>query len=322
MKILISGCLGFIGSNLCEYLLENKITVINKIKETYDDIVISEYKILGIDIEKKDTLEILEKYEDFVFFHDDLVTTNVITIEKPDIIIHLGAKTGVRHSVEHPESHVRVNVEGHTHFLKESVDNNVKRFVYASSSSVYGTNIKTPFSEDDKIESIISPYAATKKMGEDMAMLFNKIYGLSVVGLRFFTVYGKRGREDMAPYIFLHNIHNEIPIKKFGDGTSLRDYTYVNDIIEGILLSIFLKGTKICKIYNLGCETPITLNNFIELCEKTVGKKAIIDQHNNQIGDVSVTYADITKAKEELNYVPKTVLEDGLKIMFDWMTKN
>ena len=301
-KILVTGCAGFIGSHTCEFLLKRGGIVIgiDNLNDYYDVTL------------KEKNLEILHKYDNFIFKKDNIYTTKIISEFKPDKIIHLASMAGVRYSLENPLLYETTNIGGFINILEESRKNNVKHIVYASSSSVYGQNTKLPFSESDVIDSCNSPYACSKICMELYAKTYYQLYGLSNIGLRFFTVYGPRGRPDMAPYLFLRSIKNNMTFKKYGDGSSSRDYTYIDDIVNGIISAIDNNNIK-CNIYNLGNSTPVTLNKFIEVCEKVTGKPAQFIQCNNQLGDIPHTCADISKAKKDLNYEPKTSLEDGLR---------
>jgi len=311
-RVLITGCAGFIGSHLCEKILKT-----------------TDYMVYGIDNlndyydvkQKEDNLKILHQYENFHFKCDDIITTTEISNIKPDIVVNIAAMAGVRYSLENPTLYIRTNVEGHVHLMNECVKNKVNHYVYASSSSVYGTNKKIPFSEKDDIEDPNSPYAASKICGEIMAKLYNKLYQLPVIGLRFFTVYGPRGRPDMAPFKFLTKIANEEKFDKYGDGNTFRDYTYIDDIVSGIMGAINNKNNRTCEIYNLGNSHTVTLNEFIKTCEDVTGKTATFNQLPEQPGDVPKTYSDITKAMEDLDYEPKTNLFDGLTNMYDWLKK-
>ena len=198
----------------------------------------------------------------------------------------------------------------------------MKQIVYASSSSVYGLNKKVPFCESDLIESPNSPYACSKMAMELYAKTYHQLYNLNMIGLRFFTVYGPRGRPDMAPYKFLKAIKDGTKFQKYGNGTSSRDYTYVDDIVSGVVAACDNKKRIKCEVYNLGNSSPVSLNEFIELCEKVVDKKANYDQIENQLGDVPHTYADISKAKRDLDYSPKIKLEEGLRLMFKNFSSN
>ena len=308
MKILVTGCAGFIGSHLCERLLVNGHDVIGVDNlNDYYDITLKEYN-----------LSILLPEERFTFIKEDICSSDCINKHKPDKVCHLAAMAGVRYSLSNPEVYIKNNIMGTINLLNQSVVSKVKLFVYASSSSVYGLN-SIPFKEDDCLEKMNSHYAVSKKSVEDFCRLYNQLYNLNVIGLRFFTVYGPSGRPDMAPYKFLKNIMNEKEINVYGDGYSLRDYTYIDDIIDGIILSIENKNNDKSEIYNLGNNNPIILNEFIKVCEKVVGKKAIIKKIENQKGDVPVTLADITKAKQNLGYNPKVKLEDGLRKTYQWI---
>ena len=305
-RILVTGCCGFIGSHVTEYLLDRGDIVlgIDNINDYYDT------------SKKIENLNILQKYDNFEFRKEDICETNIVNEWKPDKICHLASATGVRHSIKNPKSYLKINVEGFIHILEQAKNNNIKQIVYASSSSVYGINKKLPFSELDPIETCNSPYATSKMAMELYAKTYSQLYNLNIIGLRFFTVYGPRGRPDMAPYRFLKAIHNGTKFNKYGDGLSSRDYTYVDDIVDGVIASLDNKKKLKCEVYNLGNSNAVTLNEFIELCEKVVGKKANYDEIENQLGDVPHTFADISKAKRDLDYEPKVKLEEGLRLMF------
>tara|TARA_Y100000389_G_scaffold204928_1_gene260919 strand:+ start:12863 stop:13915 length:1053 start_codon:yes stop_codon:yes gene_type:complete len=304
-KILVTGCAGFIGSHVSERLLKRGYRVfgIDTINDYYD-------------VNKKNrNIELLQKYENFTFRKEDICDTQIIKEWKPDKIIHLASMAGVRYSIENPFVYEKMNIGGFINILEQAKENNT-HVIYASSSSVYGLNKKVPFSESDVVSSCNSPYACSKLCMELYARTYKQIYGLNTTGLRFFTVYGPRGRPDMAPYKFLHAIAQENRFKKFGDGTSSRDYTYIDDIVDGILLAF--KANYKCDVYNLGNSNPVSLNTFIETCEKVVGKEAIYDSVEMPLGDVPRTYADISKAKFELGYNPKTDLSEGLRKMHEY----
>ena len=307
-KILVTGCAGFIGSHLCEYLLQN-----NYIVYGLDNMNIF------YDLYKKKNLDILLKYKNFIFEKDDIRTTKIISKIKPTKICHLASIAGVRYSLENPIIYSQNNIEGFINLMEEARKNNVQNVIYASSSSVYGLNEQLPFNENDNLEKFNSPYALSKYCMELYAKLYYQLYNLNSIGLRFFTVYGPRGRPDMAPHKFLDSIMNEKIIQKFGDGKSYRDYTYISDIIEGIIGAINNKKNIKCDIYNLGNSEPITLNTFIKICEKITNKKAIIENLPNQLGDVPYTYADINKAKIDLDYEPKITFENGLKKLYEYL---
>ena len=313
MKLLVTGCCGFIGSHLCEKLLKEGHMV-------YGIDIINDYYCIK---QKLKNLQLLQKYTNFHFKIEDICNTEIISYIKPDIVVNIAAMAGVRNSLENPEIYMKTNIEGQVNLLKQSAKNKVKLFIYASSSSVYGTNKKVPFCETDEIVNLNSPYAASKRSSELMANLYHKLYDLPVIGLRFFTVYGPRGRPDMAPFKFLTKIMNGEIIDKYGDGTTYRDYTYVDDIVDGIMGAIINKNNRSCEVYNLGNSTPHSLNEFIECCEKVTWKKAIVNEMKEQLGDVPKTYANIDKAKKDLDYNPKIKLEEGLKNMYEWLlTRN
>lgn len=311
-KILVTGCAGFIGSHVCEYLCKNDYIVIGI------DIV-NDYYDVNIKIKN---IELLQKYKNFKFLKEDVRDTKIIEQWKPYKIIHLASMAGVRYSIENPKIYFDINVNGFINILEQSVKNNVQQLVYASSSSVYGLNDKVPFCEDDKIETCNSPYACSKISTEQLAKTYFQLYKLKSIGLRFFTVYGPRGRPDMAPYKFLKAIINQDKFDKYGDGSSSRDYTYIDDIVQGIISSLENKKDVNCEIYNLGNSSPVSLNTFIENCEKVTHKKAVFNQLGNQLGDVPKTYANIDKAQKDLDYLPTTELIDGLQKTYDYLIRD
>jgi UDP-glucuronate 4-epimerase len=312
MKILITGGCGFIGSNLSLYLLKNTTHLIYVIDNMIDNYDISF---------KKNNLEELINYVNFTYYNENILGTTKIREINPDIIIHLSSIPGVRKSMEDPLFYIKNNIDAFVYLLEECRKYNIKRVIYASSSSVYGRNKKTPFSEIDNINELNSSYACSKKCMEVYGKYYNDVFNINVVGLRFFTVYGERGRPDMAPYIFLKNISENKEILSYGNGNSSRDYTYVTDIISGIMAIVEGKG-KNGEIYNLGNSNPISLNDFISLCEAVVNKKAIVKIVETQLGDVPHTYADISKAINDLGYNPIISLKEGLTLAYNWMIKN
>jgi len=304
MTILITGVAGFIASHTAEKLLKLNYQVIgiDNLNDYYDPKL------------KQQNLNILNKYQNFIFEKDDIVTSKCIDKYKPHKVIHLAAMAGVRYSLENPTLYCRVNIEGTVNLLEQSKNNNVELFVYASSSSVYG-NMSGEFKEERQLNPPESIYAATKRSKEMMADLYYRLYGLRVIGLRFFTVYGPRGRPDMAPRKFMERILNDIPIDKYGNGYSYRDYTYIDDIVDGIIKSLFSDLNN--EILNLGNNQTHSLNSFINTMEKVCQKKAIINQKGKQPGDVNGTNANIDKSKKLINYNPQTSLKEGLtKIYF------
>ena len=306
MKILVTGCCGFIGSHTSEFLLKKGIEIfgIDNMNDYYD------VKL------KEENLNILQKYPNFSFFKEDICDTDKISLLKPDKVCHLASMAGVRYSIQNPSLYEKVNIGGFIHILEECVKNKVKQLVFASSSSVYGLNKKVPFSESDPIETCNSPYACSKLAMEIFAKTYYQLYGLKSIGLRFFTVYGPRGRPDMAPYKFMKAIKEGKEFEKYGDGMTSRDYTYISDIVDGIFGVLENKKEKGYEIYNLGNSKPVSLNEFIETCENVLGKKALFKVKEIQLGDVPNTYADISKAREDLGYDPKFKLEEGLRNLF------
>lgn len=301
--ILVTGCAGFIGSHTCEYLLKNTNSIIiglDNMNDYYD------VKL------KEKNIALLKEFTNFIFVKGDIRDTKLIEIEKPQLIIHLASMAGVRYSIKNPSLYESVNIAGFIHILEEAKKNNVKHIVYASSSSVYGLNKKVPFCETDELNHCNSPYACSKLCMENYAQCYAQLYNMSLIGLRFFTVYGPRGRPDMAPYKFVKAIHEGSPLTKYGDGTTSRDYTFIDDIVSGIISASKQIKPRTSTIYNLGNKTPISLNDFIKTCEEVIGKKANIVNMEMQLGDVPHTYADISKAKRDLGYEPKISLKEGL----------
>lgn len=314
MKILVSGCAGFIGSNLVDRLLSlgHEVVGIDNFNDYYNPHV------------KEQNLEGAIKSPHFKLHREDILNfdeiSEVFKEESPAVIIHLAARAGVRPSIDNPLLYTKVNVEGTVNLLKLSADCKVKQFIFGSSSSVYGNSSSLPFSEDDLCQKIISPYGASKRSAEFFVESFHRNFGLKSTILRFFTVYGPRGRPDMAPAIFAKAILAGGEINKFGDGTTSRDYTFIGDIIDGIMK--VLETNLDFEIINLGGNSPVTLNDFIKTVEKISGKKAKIKAMDRQAGDADRTWANIEKARKIFDWEPKTKLEEGLEIYLDWLGKN
>ncbi|MDP2812428.1 MAG: GDP-mannose 4,6-dehydratase [bacterium] len=308
--ILVTGSAGFIGFHAAKTLLEQGVKVIglDNLNNYYDPSL------------KKARNEILKKYKNYKFYKGHLEDLRFIkkifkenTIDK---VCHLAAQAGVRYSLNHPHSYIQSNIVGFTNLIDEAKNHNVKDFIYASSSSVYGKNKKTPFSTADSVDTPISLYAATKKSNELIAHSYHHLYGLNCSGLRFFTVYGPYGRPDMALFLFTKAILEDKAIKIFNHGKMKRDFTYIDDIVAGIISS--LEKSYPYEIFNLGNNQPIELEYFIETLEKHLGKKAKKELLPMQAGDVVETFADIDKSKEKLNFLPKTSIEEGIKKFLDW----
>lgn len=260
--------------------------------------------------------------ENYTLFEKDIrdreAIDKIFNRYKPEVVVHLAAKAGVRPSVENPNEYVEVNINGTVNLLDASVKYKVKKFIFASSSSVYGLNEKVPFSEDDPILNQASPYGATKAAGESLCRSYSNCYGLPIVALRFFTVYGPRQRPDLAIHKFAKKILNNEPITLFGDGSTCRDYTYIDDIIYGIRASIdyCLKGYE---VFNLGNDRPIQLLDLVKNLEKVLGKNANIQWLPEQTGDVPRTWASVEKSKKLLGYEPKVDIMTGLANFVSWI---
>jgi len=310
MQILVTGAAGFIGSHLTERLLNrgDSVTGIDNFNDYYDPYIKRDnirhalknpnYSLCEVDIRDKKGLESIFRDSSF------------------DVIIHLAARAGVRPSLIDPLLYQDVNIKGTMNLLELTRDRKVPKFVFASSSSVYGSNKKVPFSETDNVDHPVSPYAATKKAGELIGYTYYHLYGFSFSVIRFFTVYGPRQRPDMAIHKFTVLIDKGEEIPVFGDGLSRRDYTYVDDIVDGIIRII--DKSKGYNIYNLGDSRTIGLMEMIQTIEKYLGKKAKIKRFPFQPGDVPITYADITKARTELGYEPKVLFDEGIKKFIHW----
>ena len=315
MNVLVTGGAGFIGSHVVDKLIErgDSVVVLDDFNDYYDP----KYKRRNLShhIGNSD-VQVVEGDICDKKFVEHLFDTYQI-----DSIIHLAARAGVRPSIEDPILYQRVNIGGTYTILDSAKKKGIKNIVIASSSSVYGNNTKTPFSENDSVDKPVSPYAATKKAVEEIAYTYHYLYDLNIICLRFFTVYGERGRPDMAPWLFTKKIIREEPIKQFGDGSSCRDYTYIGDIVRGVISAIDRVDHIKYDIINLGNGNPVVLKDFIRTIENISEKKAIIDYLPEQPGDVKMTHADIAKAKELLDYSPSVGVEEGLEKFINWYKK-
>ena len=311
---LITGGAGFIGSTLAAKLLDNgeNVVCVDNFDTYYDPNL------------KEKNIEDFLTNSNFKLVRGDILDfdklVKVFKENRVDHVIHLAAKAGVRPSLENPIAYQRVNGEGTVNILEAARLCGCKKLCLASSSSVYGNNKTTPFKETDVVDFAISPYAATKKANEVMAHVYHAIYGLDIFMLRFFTVYGPRQRPDLAINKFARLISEGKAITLYGDGSSYRDYTYVDDIVNGILLCFkYLDAHNgVYEILNLGSNCPITLRQMVETIEKELGKKAIIQQFPMQPGDVDATYADIGKAKRLIGYKPSISFQEGIKNFLEW----
>ncbi len=314
MKILLTGGAGFIGSHFAEALLQegHEVISIDNLNSFYDP-AIKQRNLEEIKSKSQQGGTFLDLRGDIrdKHFIEDVFQTHV-----PDEIVHLAAMAGVRPSIEDPLTYQTVNIEGTMNLLEAMKKFDVKKMIFASSSSVYGNNPKVPFSEDDNVDFPISPYAATKKAGELICYTYHHLYDFTIVALRFFTVYGPRQRPEMAIHKFTRLIDEGSPVPMFGDGTSQRDYTYIDDIIDGMKRARTIE--KGYHIYNLGESRTTSLRDLIRLIEKALGKKATIQSLPHQPGDVNITYADIRRARRELGYAPTTSMEEGIKKFVDW----
>lgn len=315
-NILITGSAGFIGFHLCKRILEN-----------YEDI-----NIIGIDnlnnyynpLLKEKRNDILKEYKNYTFIKLDFSKypklIESLKDKDIDLIVHLGAQAGVRYSLENPWAYERSNLLGTINIFEFARRFNIEKIIYASSSSVYGGNKKIPFSEDDRTDNPVSLYASTKRSKELMAYTYHHLYGIGMTGLRFFTVYGEWGRPDMAYFKFAKNILLEKPIDVYNYGDMERDFTYVSDVIDGVVSSI--ERDFKYEIFNLGNSRPVKLMYFIELLEKYLNKTAKKNFLPMQEGDVPKTYADLIKSREFLDYNPKVSIEEGLKRFCSWFVDN
>lgn len=311
-KILVTGGAGFIGSHLVESLIRDgasEITVIDDLNDFYSPAV------------KRENLAEIRTGGDFRFIEADIrdaeALRKVFDADDFSCIVHLAARAGVRPSLCHPRLYTETNINGTLNLLELARDFEVPQFVFGSSSSVYGINAKVPFAEDDRIHQPISPYAATKAAGELLCHAYSHLFNIRTVCLRFFTVYGARQRPDLAIHKFSRLITEGKPIQVFGDGTTRRDYTYVDDIIQGVRAAIDYTDSM-HEVFNLGESDTTELCRLIEVLEENLGTTAIIDRQPMQPGDVPVTFADISKARRLLGYNPTTRIEDGIPKFVEW----
>ncbi len=325
MKILLTGTAGFIGYHLSKKLLEqgHEVIGLDNINDYYDvNLKYARLENLGINkknIKDDDLIQSLT-YKNHKFIKTNLENAKILNTlfekQKFDAVCNLAAQAGVRYSIENPHAYIQSNIVGFINILEACRHNNVKNLSYASSSSVYGLNKSQPFNTNDKTDTPISLYAATKKTNELMAHTYSHLYGLQTTGLRFFTVYGSYGRPDMAPMLFANAILNDREIKVFNNGDMSRDFTYIDDIIDGII-KVINKPSNF-NIYNIGNNAPVKLMDFIEILENELDKKAKKNFMPMQDGDVKSTYADVSGLITDFNYKPNTKLVDGIGKFVKW----
>ena len=312
MRILVTGGAGFIGSHLVEKLLSNghDVAILDDFNDFYDPQI------------KRQNIASFSR--DVAIHHVDLrdsaAVRNLFHQKKFDAIAHLAARAGVRPSILHPQLYYDTNVNGTLHLLDAARVTGIERFIFASSSSVYGVSKTVPFSEDQHLTQTISPYAASKIAAEFLCSTFSHLYQMRVVALRYFTVYGPRQRPDLAIHQFTRKIYANQTIDQFGDGSTRRDYTYIDDVIQGTMAALDYDGSPF-DIFNLGESETIQLKDLIAAIDKVLGKKAKLNRLPEQLGDMPLTCADISKAKKLLGYNPATPFRDGLPRFIDWFLR-
>ena len=308
--ILVTGAAGFIGSHVCEALVkeEKQVIGIDNFNDYYDSKT------------KEKNIEAIKGSKNFALYREDIKNIDslkkIFKNNKTEKIIHLAARVGVRPSISVPDIYIKDNIQGTLNMLELAKENGIRTFVFGSSSSVYGGNKKIPFSENDDANNQISPYGFTKRSCELLCNTYYNLYGMNIACLRFFTVYGPRGRPDMAIYKFAKMMNEGKEIEVYGDGTSKRDYTYVSDIVKGILLA--LEKNRGFEIINMGNNNPVILKDVISLIENNLGKKAKIKMAEMRQGDMQVTYANISKAKKLLGWSPEVKFNEGIKKFAEW----
>ena len=334
MKILVTGAAGFIGFHTCIKLVDqgHEVYGIDNINNYYDPkLKFDRLSELGFNeaesIIFKNEIQ-SSKLKNMRFSRIDLTDyesiNNLFIKEQFEVVCNLAAQAGVRYSIENPKAYIDSNISGFLNILEGCRYHKVKHLVYASSSSVYGMNKKVPFETKDNVDHPISLYAATKKSNELMAHTYGHLYGFKTTGLRFFTVYGPWGRPDMAYYLFAEAISNNKPIKVYNNGQMERDFTYIDDIVNGVtkVIEKNIDSREHYKIYNIGNNKTESLIDFITTIEKAIGKKAIKEYLPMQPGDVPRTYADIDNILKDYNYKPSTTINSGLKLFIDWYISN
>jgi UDP-glucuronate 4-epimerase len=314
MVILVTGGAGFIGSHLCERLLGegHRVVCLDNFDDFYDPRI------------KRGNIQEATEKAGFELVEGDIRNSHLLArvFQKQtfDVVVHLAARAGVRPSIDYPKLYEEVNVQGTVSLLDACREFGTTSIVFASSSSVYGGNSKVPFSEKDRVETPISPYGATKKAGELFCYTYHRLFGINIACLRYFTAYGPRQRPEMAIHKFTRLIDGNEKVPMYGDGQSMRDYTYIDDIIDGTMGAIY--ANEGYKIYNLGESRTTRLRDLIRMLEKTLGKRAIIEGFPEQQGDMRVTCANIEKARKKLGYAPRVSMEDGIRRFVEWYRQN
>lgn len=313
---LVTGSAGFIGFYVAKALLEHGHTVIGvdnfnpyyapELKEARSAMLVSSDRFTPVRMDLADRDPVDSLFQRF----------------QPEIVCHLAAQAGVRYSLRNPYTYQQSNLEGFVNLIEAAHRNQIRRFVYASSSSVYGGNVKMPYAEDDPVNTPVSLYAATKRANELIAYTYTHLWNLQTIGLRFFTVYGPWGRPDMAYWSFLEAILHDEPIKVFNYGKNRRDFTAIEDVVSGVLAALTVDGLDAYEILNLGNNQPVELIDFIETLEELAGKEAIKEMVPPQPGDVVATYAAIDRAQKKLGFAPRTALKEGLKEFVQWYTNH
>ncbi len=333
MKILVTGAAGFIGFHLSKKLLALGHTVvgIDNINDYYDiNLKYARLKELGIDRENAEVFyqeTISSTNENFKFIRlnleDKEELLQLFTTEKFEVVCNLAAQAGVRYSIENPDAYIQSNIVGFLNILECCRHHEIKHLVYASSSSVYGANKKVPFSEEDSVDNPVSLYAATKKSNELMAHTYSHLYKIPTTGLRFFTVYGPWGRPDMAPILFAEAISNDRPIKVFNNGDMERDFTYIDDIVEGVkrVIEKSVENRELYKIYNIGNNDSVKLLDFITQMEMSLGKDATKEMLPMQMGDVKRTWANVDGLISDYEYKPQVKVAEGVHRFVQWYQK-
>ena len=332
MKVLVTGAAGFIGMYTVKALLSegNEVVGMDNLNDYYmTQLKYDRLKLCGIETNEFVNGQLVQSVTNvnYRFLKLDLTDqaqlTSLFKDEKFDVVINLAGQAGVRYSIENPYAYAQSNLIGFLNLLENCRHYPVKHFVYASSSSVYGMNEKVPYAEEDKTDSPVSLYAATKKSNELMAHAYSKLYNIPTTGMRFFTVYGPWGRPDMAPFLFMNAILKDEPIKVFNHGHMKRDFTYIDDIVSGVvkIASHAPTGSVPFKIYNIGNSDPVDLMDFISAIETASGKKATLNMMDMQPGEVVATYADTSPLQRDFGYKPSTSIQDGINRFHEWFVQ-